>query len=193
MTPIKALPTPSLKPVRINGKVDGNTTLLNICHSEAPKLFAAVSRLYGVVFTPSRALIRIGKTAPRKMIPTFESMPIPSQIMTRGKRATRGVAFMALMKGSKMYAIFLYQPQAMPKGTPTTTERKYPQPNSMPLTRRSLYISPEVNSCTAAFQINEGALMNMGLISCKVLPINSQTVRNITTDVVPRIFFSLLR
>src|SRR5918995_4555893 len=193
MTPIKALPTPSLKPVRINGNVEGRTTLLNICHSEAPKLFAAVSRLYGVVFTPARALIRIGKTAPRKMMPTFESMPIPSQIMTKGKRATRGVAFMALMKGSKMYAIFLYQPQAIPKGTPTITESTYPQANSMPLTRRSFQISPDVNSCTAAFQMREGALMNMGLINCNVLPINSQAVRNITTAVVPRIFFSLLR
>ena len=45
----------------------------------------------------------------------------------------------------------------MPKGTPTITERKYPQPNSSPLTLRSLYISPEENSCTAAFQMSDGA------------------------------------
>jgi hypothetical protein len=82
--------------------VEGRTTLLKICHSEAPKLLAAVNRLYGVVFTPSRALIRIGKTAPRKIIPTLDKMPIPSQMMTKGKSATLGVAFIALINGSNM-------------------------------------------------------------------------------------------
>ena len=76
--------------------------LIKICHSEAPKLLAALSRLSGVVLTPSRVLIIRGKTAPRKMIPTLERMPMPSQMMIRGSRATRGVAFMALMKGSKV-------------------------------------------------------------------------------------------
>ena len=34
--------------------VEGITTLLKSCHSDAPKLLAAVRRLCGVVFTPSR-------------------------------------------------------------------------------------------------------------------------------------------
>ena len=82
--------------------MEGNTTLLNTCHSDAPKLRAALIKLRGVVFTPSRALINIGKTAPRKMIPTLDKIPIPSQIMTNGRSATRGVAFMAFTNGSKM-------------------------------------------------------------------------------------------
>jgi hypothetical protein len=58
------------------------------------------------------------------MIPTLERMPIPSQMMTRGKRATRGVAFIALTNGSQMYANLLYQPIAMPNGTAKMIERK---------------------------------------------------------------------
>ena len=85
----------------MNGTVDGNTTDLKICHSDAPKLLAAVSKFAGVVLTPSRVLIRSGNTAPRKMMPTFERMPIPSQMMTKGKSATRGVAFIALTNGSQ--------------------------------------------------------------------------------------------
>ena len=53
MTPMSALPIPSRKPVRMNGTVEGITTLLKSCHSDAPKLLAAVRRLCGVVFTPS--------------------------------------------------------------------------------------------------------------------------------------------
>ncbi len=86
----------------MNGTVDGRTTDLKIVHSEAPKLLAAVSRFAGVVFTPSRVLINRGKTAPKKIIPTFERTPIPSQIMTRGNSAIRGVAFIALTNGSQM-------------------------------------------------------------------------------------------
>src|SRR5574342_1118051 len=165
MTPMRALPTASLKPVRMNGTVDGNTTLLKICHSEAPKLLAALIRLWGVVFTPSRVLISRGNTAPRKIMPALDRMPMPNQIITRGKRATRGVAFIAFTKGSQVYANLLYQPMAIPKGTPTTTDRKYPHPNSIPLTYRSFQISPEPKSCTAAFQMSEGALINMGWTS----------------------------
>ena len=69
MTPISARPTAKRKPVKMKGTVEGNTTDLKICHSEAPKLLAAVSRLAGVVFTPSRVLINSGKTAPRKIMP----------------------------------------------------------------------------------------------------------------------------
>src|SRR5512132_1150925 len=145
MTPIRARPTANRKPVKMNGTVDGSTTDLKICQSDAPKLLAAVRRLCGVVFTPSRVLISKGKTAPRKMIPTLEIMPMPNQIITKGKRATRGVAFIALMNGSHMYANFLYQPIAIPKGMATTTESMYPQKNSMPLTYKSLKISPEAN------------------------------------------------
>jgi hypothetical protein len=64
--------------VRINGTAERKTTLLNICHSEAPKLLAAVRRLCGVVLTASRALISIGNTAPRKIMPTLERIPIPN-------------------------------------------------------------------------------------------------------------------
>jgi hypothetical protein len=35
------------------------------------------------------------------MMPTLDKMPMPSQIMTNGRRATRGVAFIALTKGSR--------------------------------------------------------------------------------------------
>ena len=55
----------------------------------------------GVVLTPSRVLIRIGKTAPRKIMPTLDNMPMPSQMITNGSSATRGVAFMAFTNGSK--------------------------------------------------------------------------------------------
>src|SRR4029450_971618 len=116
MTPMSARPTARRRPVRINGTVDGKTTDLKICHSEAPKLLAAVRRLAGVVFTPSRVLIKRGKTAPKEIIPTLERIPIPNQIMTSGRRATRGVAFIALTNGSQIYANFLDQPSAMPKG-----------------------------------------------------------------------------
>src|SRR4030095_5242324 len=146
MTPIRARPTANRKPVKMNGTVDGNTTDLKICQSEAPKLLAAVRRLCGVVFTPSRVLINKGKRAPRKMIPTLERMPMPSQIMTRGKRAIRGVAFMALTNGSQMYENRLYQPIAIPKGIATTTESRYPQKNSMPLTYKSLRSPPKQTS-----------------------------------------------
>ncbi len=62
------------------------------------------------------------------------------------------------------WGYFLSVVVAIPKGIPTTTDKKYPQKNSMPLTERSFQISPETNSCTAAFKISEGALMNIGLI-----------------------------
>src|SRR4030095_352758 len=110
MTPISARPTAKRNPVKINGTVEGNTTDLKICHSEAPKLLAAVRRLAGVVFTPSRVFINRGKTAPRKIIPTLERIPMPNQMITRGRRATRGVAFIALTKGSQIYVNLLYQP-----------------------------------------------------------------------------------
>ena len=77
-----------------------------------------------MVFTPSRVLINIGNTAPRKIMPTLERMPIPSQIITRGRRATRGVAFMALINGSKIALIFLYQPVMIPKGIAKKTASK---------------------------------------------------------------------
>src|SRR4029079_16625576 len=108
ITPIRARPTARRRPVNINGTVEGRTTDLKICHSEAPKLRAHVRRLAGVVLTPSRVLIKSGKTAPRKMIPTFDRMPIPSQMITRGSKATRGVAFIAFTKGSQTKANFLY-------------------------------------------------------------------------------------
>src|SRR5918994_5980863 len=108
----------------MKGTVEGSTTDLKICHSEAPKLLAAVSKLAGVVLTPSRVFISSGKTAPRKMMPTFDMMPMPSQIITRGKRATRGVAFIAFTNGSQIYENRLYQPMAIPKGMAKIIERK---------------------------------------------------------------------
>src|SRR5258706_11645038 len=108
----------------MNGTVEGRTTALKIIHSDAPKLRAADRRLCGVVLTPSRELIMIGKTAPRKIIPTFERIPIPNQMMTNGKRATRGVAFIALMKGSNTKLIFLYQPTMIPKGMATAADSR---------------------------------------------------------------------
>ena len=63
----------------------------------------------------------------------------------------------------------------------------------MPLTYKSFQISPEVNIWMAAFITKEGALMNMGLISCSVFPTSSQMVKKMTTDIVPRIFLSWLR
>ena len=86
----------------MKGTVEGNTTLRKICHSDAPKLLAALRRFCGVVFTPSRQLMSMGNTAPRKMIPTLDGMPMPNQMMISGKSATRGVAFIALTKGSKV-------------------------------------------------------------------------------------------
>src|SRR5262245_66313358 len=94
----------------MKGTVEGSTTVLKTIHSEAPKLLAAVRRFMGVVFTPSRVLINIGKTAPRKIMPIFESIPIPNQIITKGNRATGGVASMALTKGSKLKLILLSRP-----------------------------------------------------------------------------------
>ena len=44
----------------------------------------------------------------------------------------------------------------------------------MPLTYKSFQISPEANICTAALTTNDGALMNIGLMSCNVLPTSSQ-------------------
>src|SRR5262245_7345520 len=102
MTPMSARPTAKRKHVQMKGTEDGSTTDLKICHSEAPKLVDAESTLAGVVFTPARVLISNGKTAPKKMIPTLERIPIPNQIMTSGRRATRGVAFIALTNGSQM-------------------------------------------------------------------------------------------
>jgi hypothetical protein len=46
-------------PLSIKGIVEGSTTVLKSSHSDAPKLRAAVRRLYGVVLTPSRVLIRM--------------------------------------------------------------------------------------------------------------------------------------
>ena len=69
---------------------------------EGTKLLAALRRLTGVVFTPSRVLMIKGNTAPRKIIPILERMPMPNQIMIRGKSATRGVAFIALTNGSQI-------------------------------------------------------------------------------------------
>src|SRR5436189_5329749 len=97
-------------------------------------------------------------------MPSLETMRRLNQIILGCKRSTRCVAFIALTKGSQTYANLLYQPIAIPKGTPTITERIYPQANSIPLTLRSFQISPETKSCTAAFQMSEGALMNMGLV-----------------------------
>ena len=67
MTPISARPTANRRPVRMKGTVEGRTTDLKICHSDAPKLRAAVSKFAGVVLTPSRVLIKSGKTAPKKI------------------------------------------------------------------------------------------------------------------------------
>ena len=36
------------QPVRMNGTVEGKATLLKICHTDAPKLLAAVSKFCGV-------------------------------------------------------------------------------------------------------------------------------------------------
>ena len=44
-TPINDRPTANRKPVKTKGTVEGATTLLNICHCEAPKLLAASTRL----------------------------------------------------------------------------------------------------------------------------------------------------
>jgi hypothetical protein len=70
----------------MNGIVEGTTTVLKTIASDAPKLLAAFRRLTGVVFTPSRVLIRMENTAPRKIMPTLEKIPIPGQIITRGNR-----------------------------------------------------------------------------------------------------------
>src|SRR5262249_52221813 len=108
----------------MNGMVDGTTTVLKTIHSDAPKLLAAFRRLTGVVLTPSRVLIRMENTAPRKMIPTLERIQMPNKIMTREKTATRGVVFMGLMNGSKIYLILLSHPTITPKEIATATAKK---------------------------------------------------------------------
>src|SRR4029453_8382184 len=125
MTPTNARPSARRNPVRMNGTVEGTTTVLKTIHSDAPKLLAAFKRLTGVVLIPSRVLIRMENTAPRKMMPSLEKIPIPNQMITSGSRATRGVAFMAFINGSKMKLIRLYQP------TRCRGESRQPQPRSI--------------------------------------------------------------
>jgi hypothetical protein len=45
-------------------------------------------------------LTRIGKTDPRNTSAIFDSIPMPSQMISTGSSATRGVVYAAMIKGS---------------------------------------------------------------------------------------------
>jgi hypothetical protein len=100
------------------GRELGRAKVVKIWRSPAPKQRAHFSSCSSMVRTPASVFTRIGKKAPRKTTAIFDSTPIPSHKMRRGKSATRGVAYKADTKGSKIAFRRRYQPKRMPRGIP---------------------------------------------------------------------------
>jgi hypothetical protein len=63
-TVIQPRPTPSARPVRIDGSVAGTKTCLNTSEESAPRLFAARMYSFSMFRAPSMVLVKIGKKAP---------------------------------------------------------------------------------------------------------------------------------
>ena len=77
-----------------------------------------------MVLTPAMVFKQIGKNAPSRITATRDHMPMPSHRTRIGRRATRGVAYMATRNGFTRNSRRGYQPKSRPSGTAVTTARK---------------------------------------------------------------------
>src|SRR5215468_10219872 len=98
------------------GTVPGRMMLEKIFTLEAEKLRATRMKRASLVLTPDWVLMRIGMTAPRKTTTTLDQMPMPHQMMMRGKSVTRGTALSVSTNGPIMYCSRLDKPTASPSG-----------------------------------------------------------------------------
>src|SRR5713226_6650937 len=76
---------------------------------------------------------------------TFEAMPSPNQTAKMGARTTRGIAFAALMYGSRSAAAVGLSPSHRPAATPSSVPMANARTVSTKVTARCGYILPDEN------------------------------------------------
>jgi len=117
----------------MNGTAPGRTTVVKICQSEAQYARAAFNRSWSMARTPPIVLMSTGKTALMKTMKTFDHIPMPNQISTRGTSATRGVEYSVVTNGSMTIASRRYHPISTPSTTPTVIAIPTPMTKLSPL------------------------------------------------------------
>src|SRR6185437_15216836 len=133
-----------------------------ICRSFAMKERAVSISRRSTCATPASVLITMMRNEPRKTSATFEATPMPSQMISSGRKATWGEALSAVVKGSSAERIATERPMARPIGTPTSIERPKPSAAIFALARTCGQMLPSATMSQSFSTISDGLDANNG-------------------------------
>ena len=104
IAPITDNVAPIRKPPRKTGSDAGTSTFNNICAREAWSEFIRSYNAVGAARTPTIVFTRTGKNTINAQMTTFERIPSPSQITSKGAIAITGIAWLATRYGDKTFS-----------------------------------------------------------------------------------------
>src|SRR5215813_8686752 len=132
--------------------------------------------------TPANVLKMKGKTERAKTKTDLAKRPTPKTTIMRGARATSGLAYSAVKKGSSVYPALRRQPINAPKGMPIRMAKPKPHKKALLLTARSPQRAPSITCSLKATMISEGLVKKNGFNGIRKVRASSQTTRKPKTE-----------